>query len=386
MLQLGLSATGRANLRRTLRDTHRRKIEVRILNLEGDVLETPTRAASVLDGQVTVDGEGEVTRSLSLTLLDPTYSLNLDTASADDGALYLDRMVQVIYSVFVEGESWIDVPVFTGPITGLSRDGATVAIEAQGKEALARQPIHRPLTIPRGTRRTDAIRTLMRERAGEDLFSIPKLAARLPQPLSFDRERVAWIEALRLARSLSRQLFYDGRGRLVLRKVPRRAVWTFRAGNGGDVLSRPRVSYDSSELVNVVRVVGGEPRCKNGGRATAIARPPATHPLSPERLGRNGVPRYLPLYIEDDQLDRTSEAQELADDTLRESLEQRIDVSFDALPIPHLEPGDLVEVETDSGTVSFRLKRFTIPLTSGAMSVGYTRPVTPRRQRIRRPR
>jgi hypothetical protein len=63
-------------------------------------------------------------------------------------------------------------------------------------------------------------------------------------------------------------------------------------------------------------------------------------------------------------------------------------VTFDSLPIPHLDEHDLVRVETPKGdVVTFRLQQFTLPLTTeGAppMTVGYLRKTVPNRKRIRR--
>src|SRR5690606_36310250 len=121
---------------RALRSTHERRVRVSVQNLNGETLSTLTNR--ILDGQVTGDLSADVTRTLTMSILDPNHSLNFDTDSPDDGALFMDRMLKVHYAVRVDELSrWVSVPVFTGPITRLDRKGDVVDVEAQGKEALA---------------------------------------------------------------------------------------------------------------------------------------------------------------------------------------------------------------------------------------------------------
>jgi hypothetical protein len=126
-------------------------------------------------------------------------------------------------------------------------------------------------------------------------------------------------------------------------------------------------------MKNLIWVKGGIPK----GSKTAVSVYVAadkTHPLSPQRLGRNGVPRYLLEVIEDDTIRSKVEAEEKAGETLNDRLLQTVEVSFDAMPIPHLEPGDMVRIQTDEYSTSFRLREFSIPLVAGdSMSIGYVK-------------
>lgn len=381
MMNLGLTATERSAYEKALRSSHVRHIDVDVLNLDGDVLSSISPV--LLGGQVSVDLDAEVTRSASLQFLDPRHALNFDTDSPDDGALYADRMIRVRYGVEVADLSrTVWATVFVGPVTKLSRADDVVNVEAQGKEALVRGAIWRPLTLKKGARVTDAIRTLMRERGGETRFDFPTVSTRLPKARSLDRLTEIWAVAKSLARSLNRQLFYNGAGVLVLRSAPNSVVYTFTTGTGGDTLTVPNVDYELGDVKNVVEVKGQPPTGKKG-RVRGVATAPASHPLSPKRLGRKDAPRYLVESIEDSSIRSDAAAARRAKDLLEDRLREVVSVSFDALPIPHLDPGDLVRVKTDAFTATFRLRQFSIPLSpdgNGVMPVGYLKRTSPRRR------
>lgn len=386
MQKMGLTAAERRAFHNVLRSAHTRRIRITVTDLDGDV--QADLSDRLLDGQVIVDADAEVTRTATLSLLDPKHSLNFDTDSPDDGALFADRMIRIYYSVLVPSLGrHVSVVVFTGPITKLDRKGDVVDVEAQGKESLARGAIWRPLTLKRGTLKTDAIRTILKDRAGERRFALPDLKASLPKARSFDRWAEAWASAKSIARSMDRQLFYPGTGVATLRLIPRRPVWTFRTGTGGDVVSDVAISYLLADVKNTIVVRGGIPKGKKERvRFVAIANP--KHPLSPQRLGRNGIERHLVEVIEDDSIRSEKEAETKARRILEDRLRAVVEATFDSLPIPHLDELDLVRVETGDTAVEFRLRRFSIPLGSGdpgpPMPVGYHKKTTVNRRRIRR--
>jgi hypothetical protein len=391
MLTLGLSAAERAAFEYALRHSHTRRIDVEVLTLNGDVLSQLTPV--LIDGQVNCDMDAEVTRSATLTFLDPRHALNFDTDSPDEGALYADRMIRIRYGVYVEKlQRYVFVPVFTGPITGLSREGVTVTVEAQGKESLLRGTLWEPLTLRKGLEVTAALRALIRDRGGERSLSIPGIFNRygnpptLPKTRSLDRFTEIWPVAMSLAKGLDRQLFYTGDGVATLRPWPETVAYTFTTGDGGDLLSELSVNYQLDEMKNVVIVRGQPPTGKKEiifGRAQA----PKQHPLSPERLGRTGAPRYLVEQVEDQSIRTDAAAKEQAARLLEKHLREVVEVEFDAMPIPHLDVGDVVRVQTPSFTTKFRIRKFAIPLApTGAppMTVGYLRRLTPVKRSDRR--
>lgn len=384
--------------------THEVRVRVSVLDLS----ERPRSeiTAEILDGAVNVDADSEVTRSASLTFFDPGHTLKLDPEDPDHGAIFLNRMIRIRYGVYVSALGrWVDVPVFTGPITSLSRDGATVEVEAQGKESLANQAVWRNFVRKKGTRYTTVIRHLMQS-IGEDKFAFSanptrRLAKTYVLALT-EREfaskkaerrykrrnreivdRPVWEAAQDLADTLGRQLFYDGDGYLRLRNRGGNPVWTFRDGDGGSLVSAPQVSYSTSELRNAVQVrrtfttTRGKGKHKKELQHSRYIRvePPNGHPLSPAALGRNGRKRYLPETIDGGNITH-KRAVSIANARLNALLDESVAVTFDSLPLPHLEPGDRVRVRTDEGLdMTTTLRTFSIPLTPGTMSVGYSRDV-----------
>ncbi|MEU3599897.1 hypothetical protein ABZ714_14395 [Streptomyces sp. NPDC006798] len=328
----------------------------------------------LIAGQVNVDASADISRNCTMQLLDPNRTLTFETDSPDDAAIYMDRMIRVIYSVKVpQMNAWVDIPVFCGPVVSMDRDDDIINIEAQGKEVLAKGAAWRTFTRKKNTNKVNLVRDILKELSGEDKFDFAELAYKIPADYSLGRESIPWDTAKSLTQSMARQLFYDGRGYCRMRSLPGTPVFTFSSGDGGTVLTSPKVSYDSSEAKNTILVKGGVPK---GAKSPVSASVSAafTHPLSPFRLGRNGVPRYLLEVIQDDAIRTVSEAQALADKRLEENLLQTVEVSFDVMPIPYLEPEDLVRINTEEFSATFRLREFTIPLIAGeAMSVNYTK-------------
>lgn len=382
MQRLGLTAAQLREYHATLSTSHTRTVTVQVLRLDG----TPVTVLTprILDGQVVVDADAEVSRTLTMSFLDPAHALQFDSESPDDGALYADRMLRVTYTVLVPAlGAHVECVVFTGPLVKLDRSGDVVSVEAHGKERLALGELWQPLNLKKGTKKVEAVRTIM-ERTGETRFALPQLATRLPKGKSLDRMTPAWTHARKIANSMARQLFYPGNGVCTMRRWPARPCFTFTYGDGGYVCSDVAISNTTDDFRNVVLVVGGKPKgSKKRVRYTATA----TGLLSPARLGRNGAKRYLVERIEDDNVRSKQEARRRAERVLNDRLMSVVEVTFDSLPVPHLDPGDIVRVNTGGGTITFRLRRFTLPLgTDGdpVMSVGYLRKTYPNRRAIRR--
>lgn len=357
-----------------LLDHHSIRVKVLVLDLEMNPVGKPLTAV-VLDGQVNVDADAEVTRSASLTVLDAAAQLTFDSNSPAAGALYADRMLRIIYGVRSPGGEWVDVPVITGPVTRFSRDGEIVSIEVQGKEVLSMGAAWRTRTYGKNEKKVDVIRNILYNE-GERHFSFPQDSGKMPGPKTIAFASVPWKEAKKVATSMGKQLFYDGSGRAVLREIPGSVVFTFAAGGVNGVLpsveSTPKVEFSTDEVRNAVRVVGKKPKGQTR-KVTGTAVAPRDHPLSPQRLGRNGEGRYLAEFVEDSSIGTDEAAQKVARNKLDDNLAQLVGVRFDALPIPHLDPGDKVSLRTADFTIDkIRLGQFSIPLTTaGAMSVGY---------------
>jgi hypothetical protein len=379
MIPLRLTSAEKSALNKTLVGTHSVRVSVEVLDLSGNHIGDITD--QLLSGQVNIDNTAAVTRSCTLSILDVRRSLHFDSNAPTNGALYVDRAIKVVYWVKAAGATdWVDIPVFYGPITSMDRTNEVVNIEAQGKEVLAQGAAWKVKTYKRGAYRVDVIRSILQDLTGEDprKISLPDRGAKLPANLSIGRASIPWRVARRVGHGMNAQLFYDGRGVARLRTRPTAAQFTFKSGDNGSVLSAPQVTYTTENLKNIVWVRGF-------GTLSVSKAAPRSHPLSPWNLGRNGVPRYLLDAVTDTTIRTRAEATKVANTRLHDALLESIEVSFDAMTIPYLEPEDMVRVTTEDFSHTFRLHQMSIPLVVGGnMTIGYLTNRSPNKKAIRR--
>lgn len=374
MIDLGLTNAERAQFEKALVAAQpKRRTRFAIHDENERVIEELRFSSGLLEGEVTVDNTAEVSRSLRILLAE-----DIPFDPVMPRAAFIDRHISVKSGTWVPAlDRWVDVPVFFGPVATYSRDGATVEIEAMGKESLAQEPhlLWRRLEFNDGKRVSVAIQELL-EAMGERHFDFPANDEQLGEPETFGRETEVWEECQNLARDIDRQLFYDGAGECRMRRWPENAHYTFKTGPGGQIASAVTKHYDASRLRNVVQVHG----TRGTVEVTATAKPNASHPLSPESLARRGENRNL-VELRDTSLNKVGIAERRAEGILRRLLNVDASVEFDSVPIPHLEPGDLCKIGDADGETTFRLSRFTLPLGPASMSVGYNRRIKYRRIR-----
>jgi hypothetical protein len=383
VINLGLSPTEQRRFHRLLASSHWIKVEVSILNLDEDELQDVSDM--LIDGQVTIDeSQSPGGRMLEISLLDPSHKLHLDTDSPSDAALFADRMIAVRYVVISPDFSFrVEIPVFKGVISDLDRTEAVVDLTASGKESLGQGNAWQRKTWKKHTRRTTIINYILTEVIGEPAGrKIPSLKNRIPRPMSIGPDTVPMALVQSMAHSLGRQFFFDGRGRPRFRNEPSNVCYVFRDGVGGTVKSRPKAGFSMDEVYNAVLVIGKKPRGKKRVKFRAVAD--EDNPLSPARLKRNGAKRYIPRVIEDSSIKTVKGARTRARASLKRGLRMGTEVAFDSLPVPHLEPGDMVKVDTREFSTTFRLTKMTIPLNSEASAtIGYVKNVKVRANRIR---
>lgn len=370
MYSIPLNASDRDLYFQDLLGPHDLRVQMELLDLDQRFISQLSDNA--LSGQVDVDTTANETvdRRCNVNLVDRNGDVGLDTGNANDGAMFTDRMLRVAYGV--RGPRlgrWVDIPIFTGPITSVNRQGRKVDVVAQGKEFFLLRPAWRILTIPAGTPKTTAIKRLLAA-FGEDYVDIPDLNGKLSTPVQIGRETKPWPVLVSLADSLGYRLFYDGRGYASMTPLSSPCVWTFRGGDSGTIKSTPRLGYNMDEAANVVYVQGKSPEGKGTPVGfTAVA--PASHPLSPQRLARSGAPTYLGRSEQVEEITTVAAAKKTAEAILQRSLLQAVDVDFESMPLPFLEPDDHVRVALETGTFDFTMRKFTLPFAAdGSMSVG----------------
>lgn len=381
LTHLGLTAQERKDVHNAVGRSYRAKTRVQLLNLDRDHLDDIS--AYLTDGQVDGDYGQAVARTASLTFTDPHNDLPFDADDPSAVALDLRRILRVVWELYIdEWSDWVSIPVFTGPVSNVVADGDQTVVSCQDMAVFGMAACWQPLHIHRHTKKTDAITTLLTERAGapNHELDLPDLDARLPHPISLHRQARPWLVARRIANGMDRQLFYDGAGICRLRHHPTQSRFSFTGS--GHVTEPIQVTWDEAQLVNAVYVTGAQPKGPKS-QVTAEAVAEAKHRFSPANIGRNGAPRHLASFVDDSTLKTKAEAQKRADRLLAEGLTQSVDVAFSCLPVPFLDLGDMCLVHTDRGDVTFRLKTFSLPLLIGdgtgdgtSMTVGVRKRLT----------
>lgn len=372
---------GLNDLKTTVSTSHSVRVTVQVTDLDGNV--ESDLSSRLLSGQVDVDGTAEVTRTLSMELWDIDGSISFDPDSPNKAAMFLNKMIKVQYGVYLKkAQEWLDIPVFLGPIVNLKRNDDIINIECQGKDYLVDIPVFKGDSFPEKSDRFKMIRNIMNQ-AGEanGNMQLPENESKHGSKFVYNTEQTYWQAVKRLAASARHRAYYNGAGKLVVTDDDA-VVFSFRDGTGGTVVSQPQVSYNADEVINTVIVKGQRKvgQGKNSEQQTLIGTYiiKSNHPLSPESLGRKVdgklVPRYLVERIEDEGLRSIEEVNDYGNKRLAAVQKLNVEVTFDAMPIPFLEPGDTVRVETDEVDTSFVIQQFTIPLIVGdSMSVGYNR-------------
>src|SRR4029077_15884611 len=155
------------------------------------------------------------------------------------------------------------------------------------------------------------------------------------------REDTYWAKASALAHSMNRLLYPTGDGMVVLRPHPERAVYNFNRALLADVdLKRP-----GTEGPNTWVVIGAKPKGSKHRVTSGLVGFPNSHPLSAGSLAWHGKPDQILDIIQNEHLKTKKECHVLAVRHRDRAARTLADISFDALPIPWLQPWDLVTAQ-----------------------------------------
>jgi hypothetical protein len=381
------------------------RLKVHILDGNEDQIDSLAEPESqITSGSIQVDITQPVSRSLEMVVVDQPNKLAFESNNPAHGAVFADHFIRVNYEVWVEDVigDWVIVPVFEGPIASYRRIGAEVTVTALGKESLMLDPYLavQSYTIRERTRLDDAIRKVGKK-AGARKFDLPDLNHKLRHPRVVHATDQPWLvikgggeddngkEIPGLASKsphTEREVFFNGRGELCMRRMPKQPCFTFRriAGrNDNHLTSEPDRSFDTDALRNYVIVEGENPNGKENPKGHATL--PAHNPYSPQKLAWNGVPRELVHSVSAGGLSTQKQCEKRAEEILKRMVLEGFTASFSCLPVIHLEERDIVRLRTEEYDFEFPIRQMTIPLTNEDMSVNAFKKVRPRRQRDRHP-
>lgn len=375
MTTLGLTAAERTAYFAALRTDGEIVQEVRLLTLSHKIVSTVTPVA--LDGQVNYTGASrDVTRNLQIGFSDPDHALALDAESPSEGVAGMNRLIQVRTHVRVPALGrWVACGSFVGRPSVLSRDGDIVTIDAQSKECLHQRTIASG-HIKKGSNYVSSIKYLLRL-SGETRFRFPtNVRRRLSGNVHYggsDANRTPWHMACVLAGHLGYQLFYDGDGYACLRRPPSTPAWTFvEQGDGANLLSRVKRTTDLTSVRNRV-VVTGRKGNKAFTRVVDAHTYWPTHPFTARNLAVNGTAWYNAEYVDDPNLHTTGQAITYGRNRLRSLLTENTTIAANAVPVFHLEPGDLVRFTAGGVSWNHRWGEASVPLGAdpNGMTVGF---------------
>ena len=330
-------------------------------------------SVDIVDGTVTLDQTAAVRGRCDVTIVDdgtldlvPTSSSSLLAPYGNElrlsrGVLYPDGTSELVsLGVFrIQDAEISDAPDgMQIRIAGLDR--AQRVVDARFEE---------PYNVTAGTNYATAIQTVI-EAAYPDVETDLTATALTTPALIAQEGEDRWKFAQEMAAAIAMRLYFDGDG--ILQLVPSvlsSPVATLAEGDGGVLIAAGR-RWTREGTFNRVIATG------ENTSETAPARGVATdeNPLSPTYyFGPFGkVPRFYTSSFITTDAQAASAAQKLLDDELGTS-EQ---VSFGSLVLPHLEPGDTVQITRERAGISVEdhvIDQLTIPLSPAGGMSGQTR-------------
>lgn len=327
--------------------------------------------ANVITGTVSVESTRTApTRQLDLTFLDTENHIRVGDIDRTVG-IGPGRLISVIYQVYVPGyyhnEGWIDIPIFHGHLTSVSKDGYEVNFVGFDKSVRYLEPCiwnqqGSSRQIRQGMLVTEAIMQVLKTK-GENYFRFPGFNQRVRKDQLLQWNDVPWAFCQKLAQAHSMALYFDGQGYCRLRSLEsNKADYEL---DGEYLLEYPSRELDYQDMRNVVVVLGEERQGKQ--RVRAVSRN-SRHPLD-----FNIIKQWKIEVIENSEIKTYDQAKALANQALQKKEKSAFSIEVATLTVPHLEEWDRVLIRNpilrglpgweQGGQVStFRVGKFTIPL------------------------
>lgn len=244
--------------------------------------------------------------------------------------------------------------------------GGATSIKVHGVDlsrAIKRNAWQQPFFIPSGMNYADAAAAMVRDRLpSQTAFSLVSTEHVTPLLVfGVDQGGDPWQDIQDIATAIGFEAFFDPAGVFVFRPVPdpRRGepVWEFDEDANPTVTEAKRELTDE-QTFNYVVVKGESTSSKNPVSAYAFDNDPSSPTYVNGPYGTVTARLTFPLITTHEQ------AQAAADATLLNSLGAADTVTLTVVPMPALEPGDIVTVNVSDPKVSgtYMINQSTTPL------------------------
>lgn len=237
---------------------------------------------------------------------------------------------------------------------GGGQTGGGTSIKIHGVDlsrAIKRNAWQQPFFIPSGMNYADAVKAMVVDRLpSQTEFSLASTEHTTPLLVfGVDQGGDPWQDIQDMATAVGFECFFDPAGVFVFRPVPdpRRGepVWRFDEDANPTVVDVKRELADE-QTINYVVVRGESTSSKNPVSAFAFDDDPSSPTYVNGPYGTVTARLTFPLITTQEQ------AQAAADATLLNSLGAADTVTLNVVPMPALEPGDIVEVNVPDPKVS----------------------------------
>lgn len=174
------------------------------------------------------------------------------------------------------------------------------------------------------------------------------------------------------ARKMGAEIYFDVIGNPVVRRLPvfndttstNDAVWDCTTGSNG-ILTKAQRAITREGVYNAIYVLGAAPSYPGAEIPYAFAINQI--PSSPTYF--DGPFRRMGIKITDNTLTTFVDCQRVANEKLAEVTRLGESLSFESIPNPAVEPGDIAKITYVSGETQVGLvESFTLPLGAGSMS------------------
>lgn len=203
-------------------------------------------------------------------------------------------------------------------------------------------------------------------------FNLPVTGELLQRDIVFERDTTRWDVMYKLTSELGYDLYFDGEGRLTMKKYVDPSTDSpnlmLKSGVGGNLVSRKLATSDA-RLFNHVVVVGESAGSSDTEKIPVYAEVSNKDESSPTSIYKIGTrSRIETLSTVTDR----EKALEVANQLLAVSMLEEFDLSFSSVFFPWIEPGELVEYADETrphwGPNRYMITSLNLPLDLGPMS------------------